>query len=483
MKRATKQKNKIKPFTLPSTRTPPGLLRSRFDAATLRRLFIRLFQPEDLTGWLPVKRRGFYQRVFSPLVVLWYFIYLRLEDGRRLYDVVTDVHQGGADPLEAKGKPLSQRLRSWATTSFCKARQRFPLTALAQALSVQAQTIRSWTQDLQWHGWNVFLLDGSTVRLRPLGDIPQHFPPHKHRRPDRQYWCLIRVVVCFCLRSAVLTASAVGAITVGEQALAAQLIRAAGPQSLFVGDRNFGIFRILQVVRQANVQAVLRLMEVRARKLVGGRKLQPGLDLLVQWTHSRHDKLEPGAATDPIDGRLIVARVQRRGFRPQVLYLFTTLLDAKRYPAHQLLELYGWRWHVELNLRYLKTQMALDALDCKSAEMAQKEWLAGLMTYNLIRAAMLAAAMEAKLPVLELSFSAAKSQVARWLIEHLKGSASSAAAWKVLCQGIARSRLPKRSKPRPSEPRAKRHFENSFPSLWGSRQKARQQMKENRVKR
>jgi hypothetical protein len=458
-------------------------LRSRFSPETLRTLFVRLFQPAGLDRWLPAKKRGFYQRVFSPLVVLWYFIYLRLEDGRRLYDVVTDVHQGGADGLGSKGKPLSQRLRSWATTSFCKARQRFPLRALAQALLVQAQQIRSWAWDLQWHGWDVILLDGSTVRLRPLGDIPRHFPPHKNRRPDRQYWCLMRVVVCFCLRSAVLTASAVGAITVGEQALACQLIRAAGPQSLFVGDRNFGIFRILQVVRQAKVQALLRLTEVRARKLVAGQKLPPGLDLLVRWTHSRHDKLEPGAATDPIDGRLIVARVQRPGFRPLVLYLFTTLQDAKQYPAPQLLELYGWRWHVELNLRYLKTQMALDALECKSADMAQKEWLAGLLTYNLIRAAMVAAAIEAKLPVLELSFSAAKSQVARWLIEHLQGSASSAAAWKVLCQGIARSRLPKRSKPRPSEPRAKRHFNDSFPSLWGSRQKARQQMKENRAKR
>jgi len=483
MKHPTTQKSKKHAESKSPGPAWPPPLRSRFRPETLRPLFVRLFQPAGLDLCLPTKKRGFYQRVFSPLVVLWYFLYLRLEDGRRLYDVVTDVHHGGADGLGSKGKPLSQRLRSWATTSFCKARQRFPLTALAQALPVQAQKIRSWARDLQWHGWNVYLLDGSTVRLRPLGDIPEHFPPHKHRRPDRQYWCLIRVVVCFCLRSAVLTASAVGAITVGEQALACQLIRAAGPQSLLVGDRNFGIFRILQVVRQAKVQALIRLTEVRARKLVAGRKLPSGLDLPVQWTHSRLDKLEPGVATDPIDGRLIVARVQRPGFRPLVLYLFTTLQEAKQYPAHQLLELYGWRWHVELNLRYLKTQMALDALECKSADMAQKEWLAGLLTYNLIRAAMVAAAIEAKLSVLELSFSAAKSQVARWLIEHLQGSVASAAAWKVLCQGIARSRLPRRSKPRPSEPRAKRHFDNSFPSLWGSRQKARQQMKKNRLKR
>ena len=53
------------------------------------------------------------------------------------------------------------------------------------------------------------------------------------------------------------------------------------------------------------------------------------------------------------------------------------------------MDLYGLRWHIELNLRYLKTQMRLTQLECKSAAMAEKEWVAGLLAYNLIRAAML----------------------------------------------------------------------------------------------
>ncbi len=54
-----------------------------------------------------------------------------------------------------------------------------------------------------------------------------------------------------------------------------------------------------------------------------------------------------------------------------MLYLFTTLVDPK-ITARELAEFYGLRWQVELNLRYVKTQLHLGFLECKSAEMARK---------------------------------------------------------------------------------------------------------------
>lgn len=52
------------------------------------------------------------------------------------------------------------------------------------------------------------------------------------------------------------------------------------------------------------------------------------------------------------------------------------------------------RCHIELNLRYLKAQMDLAQLEAKSPDMARKEWLAGLLAYNLILAAQLCAALQ-----------------------------------------------------------------------------------------
>ena len=173
----------------------------------------------------------------------------------------------------------------------------------------------------------------------------------------------------------------------------------------------------------------------------------------------------------------MVVRVHRPGYRGQTLYLFTTLTDDAQYQVEELVQLYGLRWHVELNLRYLKTQMRLGQLECKSAEMAQKEWLAGLMAYNLIRAVRLCAAVRKGLCPLRLSFSSSRRHLELWLALWGTG-AGSASSWRHLLGLVGRACLPRRRKPRPAEPRAQRHLRQPYPPLIGSRQKARQLLKQ-----
>jgi hypothetical protein len=156
--------------------------------------------------------------------------------------------------------------------------------------------------------------------------------------------------------------------------------------------------------------------------------------------------------------------------------LFTTLTDGAQYPVDELSQLYGLRWHIELNLRCLKTQMGLVQLPGKSAEMAQKEWLAWLMAYDLIRAAMLCAALREGLCPLRLSFSLSRRHLQSWLA--LWGSGvGDASSWSKLPASSGSSLLPRRKKARPPEPRAQRHLRLPYPPLIGPRQKARQQMK------
>lgn len=56
-------------------------------------------------------------------------------------------------------------------------------------------------------------------------------------------------------------------------------------------------------------------------------------------------------------GRLIYARLERNGFRPIDVYLFTTLLDRDEFPARDIVTLFGERWNVELDLRHVKTTL------------------------------------------------------------------------------------------------------------------------------
>lgn len=418
----------------------------------------------------------FYERAYTPLITLWYLLFQRLHPHHVLSQVQEDALAGGADRLSPKGKTLSQQLRSEATTSYSDARQRLPLSLCRRALRHTA-TQTSQTLPVPREGaLRVGLLDGSTCRLRPFGDIPEQFVAHRVGNSRRApYWCVARVVGLFCGATGVVLDSILDSPKLSEQALSACLLAASCWKGwLLVGDRNFGVYSVARAMQAARAQALLRLTESRARKLAqsAGRKLKPGLDVPLSWTPSSHDKCPEALGRTPIVGRLVAITVAPPGYRRFTLYLFTTLTDAKQFPAQELARIYAQRWKVELCFRYLKAQMDLDLLECHSAEMARKEWLAGLIAYNLIRFTMAAAAATAGVPVEWLSFSRARELLLGWYLRQGRHPRR-VGAWTQLLRRIAKARLPKRRKPRPPELRAIRPFCRDFARLFGSRALAR----------
>jgi hypothetical protein len=325
----------------------------------------------------------------------------------------------------------------------------------------------------------VELLDGSTKRLRPHGDIPQHFAPHRTRR-KQAYWCVARVLVSFCAATGLATAARIDSLKVSEQALAVRLILEAAKRLLYVGDRNFGVWRVARAAVQGGGHALVRLTQVRARRLWGRKRLPAFLDQPVLWSPSAHDQVDPGLEAQGVEGRLIIIKVRRCGYRPQTLYLFTTLTDARAYSPQRLLELYGWRWQAELNLRTLKATLQMDQSEAKSADMVRKEFYAGLMAYNLVRGLMAAAAEQAGCRPLELSFSKVHGLLAAVMTElfmaWMSGPARKGRLQWLLGEAAA-AKLPQRRKRRPSEPRAQYYKPNVFPKLKVSRQEARKALK------
>lgn len=406
-------------------------------------------------------------------------IFQRLSHNHHLSHVQEDAREGGADSLSPPGKALSAQISSESTSAYSDARQRLPLAACLRGLWHTAQQFGQSFRLPKWFGLQVALLDGSTFRLRPLGDIPEQFPPHRPgncKKPP--YWCVARVVGLLCLATGAVLDSAVGSLKASEQALSATLLQGRSWAGwLLLGDRNFGVYSVACAIASAQGHALLRLTQVRAAKLARscGLKLKPRLDAPVTWSPSRHDQCPAGLSPVPVQGRLLVVRVERPGFRSLTLYLFTTLVDPLHCPAQQLAQLYAQRWNIEVCFRYIKVQMELGFLECHSADIARKEWFAGLIAYNLIRWAMASAAAQGQLALSRLSFSRARELLLGWLGRsawHRRNLCS----WKRLLSRISNARLPKRRKRRPSEPRAVRPFRKDHATLEGSRAAARKRL-------
>lgn len=126
----------------------------------------------------------------------------------------------------------------------------------------------------------------------------------------------------------------------------------------------------------------------------------------------------------------------------------------------ELNELYSWRWHIELDLRAIKSVMQMEMLHCKTPEMVAKEVSAHLLAYNLVRSVMAQAACRANCTPRQLSFKAAMQQL-RAFEEQLRHGAYARLCGlrDVLIGGVGQVKLPYR--PGRVEPRAiKRRSKN-----------------------
>jgi hypothetical protein len=447
--------------------------------AELLPVFQELLPVQVVRDLVRATKRRFYERLFTPLILVWCMIYQRLNADHSLDAVVSYVDSGAVDHLDERhAQPVSQRKQSESTAAYSKGRQRLPLAVLQGALAHTAHAIR-WVlgDDGLWLGHPVALLDGTTFLLRPEPELVAHYGRHRNQHGET-YWVIMRAVVAFCLFTGALLGVVDGSVYASEQALAVQLLAQAVAGSVYVGDRNFGVFSVAQAARHSGVWVLLRLTRTRARALAK-RKLHSGEDLRVHWKPSQDDQLHPDMAAAPIEGRLIYVRLERLGFRPVELYLFTTLLDASRYTVEKLVELYGLRWHVELDIRYVKDTLDMGLLTGKSVDIVRKELTVGLLAYNLIRGYMVKAAQRAKLSPLALSFTRCWRRVRDILLTwHSAGSAQRIASIvHRLLDRLARCKLPRRHRYR-IEPRAVRRRPAAYPALKGSRADARQSLLE-----
>jgi hypothetical protein len=442
------------------------------EAAELLPIFRRWLPAQVVEQLIRETKRKFYCRVLPPLLVLWGFIFQRLNHDHSCdaaWSYLTSDAVRETWPLAKALDTVSD-----STSGYCQARQRLPVSV---AQGVLRYTVRAMQTELGdaalWQGRRVNLLDGSTLLLNATPELLEHYGSASNQH-GHSHWPIMRLVAGFDLFSGVATEVAEGPYQTSEHALAVTVLRALGAEYVHVGDRNFGVYHILQVARAKQSDVLLRLKITQAKRLAS-TGLRPGLDEQVTWTPSAFDTCEPDLPTPPVPGRLIYVRLERNGFRPIDVYLFTTLLDRDEFPASDLLALYAERWNVELDLRHVKTTLDMERLDGKSVDLVRKELYLGLTAYNLLRGLMGIAALRAQRSPLELSLA----QCWRRTVDACRGLPLNASSDKIvkvlnrLLDRLGRCGLPKRKRER-FEPRAVWGRPRVFPTIKGSREQARQ---------
>jgi hypothetical protein len=385
-----------------------SLLRSfAFDPAPIAGY---LLSDEHLVRVVDQEVRRSCARIFTPLITLATF----------LAQILSDDHscQAALDRLlawrAARGLPPA----SPDTGGYCRARQRLPETLLPRLVRETGGRLGEQTPDAWlFHRRLVILVDGSAVSMPD--DTPENqvaYPQPSLQKPGCGF-PVARVVVLIALAIGAVLDATIGRCTgklTGEGTLLRGLHGRLRRSDIVLADRYYCSYFEVALLQARGVDLVTRLNKGRAVDFRRGRRLGKE-DHLVEWARPQRaswmDQELYATIPEALTVRELRVRVGQRGFRIRVLIVATTSLDAGSFSHAELAGLYRARWHVELDLRSIKSTLKMDVLRCKSPEMVRKELWGHLLIANLIRGVMAESARRHGVLPRQLSFQGARQML------------------------------------------------------------------------
>jgi putative transposase len=362
---------------------------------------------------------------------------------------------------------LERRPCSTDTAAYCRARAKMPAAVLRRlTLQVGRQLEAAVPPRWLWHGKHVFLVDGATVSLPDTPENQQAYPQPPVQKPGLGF-PMIRLVALLSLATAAVQSLAFGPYEgkeTGEPALFRNLLDQLVPGSIILADRYYCSYFLIALLQEHGVEVVFRQHQLRQVDFRRGRRLGPD-DHLVSWHKPQRPSWMSQAVYDSLPATLAVrevrTQVRQRGYRVRELVVVTTLADAGQYSKDELTDLYHERWHVELDIRSIKTVLGMERLRCLTPYMVRKEMWAYWLGYNLVRKVSAQAALERGLHPRQISFTATKQAVLEgWLQLTLGSQGQRLTLGRVLLAVLGKEKVgdrPGRCEPRAVKRRPKPH--------------------------
>jgi len=400
----------------------------------------------------------FRQRLYTPLVTLWIFLYQVLSPDQSCRAAVARLlaalGAGGMDGINAQTDP------------YCKARQRLPENLVADlARQSGAELHRQVPAVGLLGGRPIKIADGTTVSM-PDTPANQTAYPQQRSQPPGLGFPIIRLVGLICLSCGAVLDVAMAPYhgkQTGETALLRQLFGSLRVGDVLLLDACYAHYWMIVLLQERGVDVVCHhdgRHQVDFRSGISlGRQ-----DHVVEWRKPQRPEWMSRERYEVMPETLSLreARVEiaQKGFRLRWLLLLTTLLDRQQYPKEDLAAVYRARWQAELDLRSIKQVMQMDVLRCKSPAMVRKEIWMHLLAYNLVRKLMAQAAATANISPRQVSF---KGTLQTLLAFAASGRFNTARHWRqlypMILQAVASHRVgdrPDRVEPRAVKRRSKK---------------------------
>ena len=333
--------------------------------------------------------------------------------------------------------------KQFSEAAYCNARGRLPVQVLQTLLKRVGSALQPILNDAgRWRKHRTFHIDGSAFSMPDTEELQTAFGQPGRQRAGCGF-PVAHLLTLFHAGTGFLMKALAAPLRTHDMKEAALLHPELEEEDILIGDRAFCSFAHLALLHSRKLHGVFRVHQKQLVDFHAGRPYNgPGQpyqkgrpssrwikrlgkhDQLVEYFKPKNRPLWMTREEYAVLPKSVIVRELRYQVpgghsRTRQITLVTTLLDAEAYPASELAELYGQRWHIETNLRHLKQTMKMDVLRCETVNGVLKELTVFALVYNLVLAVMYEASQRQEVPVQRISFADALG----WLRNSKPGSA------------------------------------------------------------
>lgn len=396
-----------------------------------------------------------------------------------LFQCLAQDHSCRTAVATAKDRGWLPPSASPGTAAYCRARDALAAEGLQRAVEHTAEALGTGVSNEHlWLGRAVHVVDGTGIALPDTEANQDDYPQPSGQKPGCGF-PVLRLVAFMSLATGAVSRSSIGTLHAHEQRLFQDLRAHLGAGEVVLGDRNFGTFANLVLLKRQGAEGVFRRHQARGAGVQNLKRLGKD-DHLVRW------HIRPHRAPVWLDAsvelpltfvvREVTFQVTQPGFRTPSVTLVTTLWDAESYPAEALAELYLRRWRMELWLRDIKITMDMDMLRTKTPARVRAELAMFLVGYNLMRTVMFDTFKVSEVRLEQWSFTSALMRFGLWCAGLRRSTRIMAwlLGYQAMLSDLARDLNPDR--PGRYEPRVVKRRPKPFARMQQPRQVLREQL-------
>lgn len=304
--------------------------------------------------------------------------------------------QSMPEPLEdnelvkRRGRPRKNKIKiqksklkeiSLNTSSYDEARQRFPL----ELSELIFKSIKPKLKAKQlWYGHEVFIADGSTSKTVDTEELRNYFMPKQDSNP--QPLPIMRLEIMIDMYGGYIVDVDIDNYNSSEGKMLRKMSTSIPEKTILLADDLYSGYGHIAFCQGKGINIITQGKHKRKEKV---EQKYCDNDEIVEWKSN----IKPTwyLENDILPPTLRVRRISYRDpeHPDKMIYLYTTLLDAQKYKASDILALYLCRWDIEICLKEIKSILNMEYLRGKTVDMVMKEVYAHLILYNIIRIKML----------------------------------------------------------------------------------------------